>query len=340
MTTSPTRWDRRLLTVLPEPPGPLVVRRALEAAVTAPSVHNSQPWRFRVRGASIEVLTDLERRVEVIDPTGRELFISVGAAVLNLRVAIAAQGRQPLLELLPDGDAGPAARITFGHRAEPKFTVRALAAAIPRRHSNRLPFSNIPVPDGVLQQLGQAAAAERARLSVTDVLDRELLLDLLRAAERTQRDDPRYLTELAAWTRPGPDRRDGVPHQVFGPYCRRALVPVRQFQVGPVSWRDDQFEPHPTLAVLGTAGDRPLDWLRAGQALERVLLTATALGLAATPMSQATELPELRPLVAGPAGWAPQLVLRLGYGGPSASTPRRPVHEVTEYDTTTGRNTP
>jgi hypothetical protein len=71
-----------------------------------------------------------------------------------------------------------------------------------------------------------------------------------------------------------------------------------------------------------------------------VLLTATALGLATTPMSQVTELPELRPLVAGPAGWVPQLVLRLGYGGPAASTPRRGVNEVTEYDTITGGKTP
>jgi nitroreductase len=340
MTTSTASRERRLLAVLPEPPGQLVVRRCLEAAVAAPSVHNSQPWRFRVRATAIEVLADWERRVGVIDPTGRELLISVGAAILNLRVAIAAHGRQPLLELLPDGDTGPAARITPGHRTEPKFTVRALAAAIPRRHTNRLPFRNVPVPYGVLRQLGDAAAAEQTRLSVTDVLDRELLLDLLRAAERAQRDDPRYLAELASWTRPVPDRRDGVPHQVFGPYCRRALVPVRQFQVAPASWREDRFEPHPTLVVLSTTGDGPLDWLRAGQALERVLLTATALGLATTPMSQVTELPELRPLVAGPAGWVPQLVLRLGYGGPAASTPRRPVNEITEYVTITGGKTP
>ncbi|MYS47673.1 nitroreductase, partial [Streptomyces sp. SID5998] len=94
------------------------------------------------------------------------------------------------------------------------------------------------------------------------------------------------------------------------------------------------FEESPRLAVLSTRGDTPADWLVAGQALERVLLEATAAGLATSLTSHPLESPELRPLARDPVTGRGQvqMVLRLGYGPPGPATPRRPVADVLDVE--------
>ena len=312
------------------PHGPL--RACVEAAAAAPSVHNSQPWRFRLRGGTIDVLADPTRELRVLDPTHRELMMSVGAAVFNLRIAMLARGRTPVTHLLPEADDPTvAARVTVGPPTTPSGTALALAAAIPRRHSNRRPFSEIAVPPATLVDLGTAARAEQARLVVVDPTARDAVLDLVRLAERRQRHNPAYLGELSAWTHHATGRRDGVPADAFGPRDLLETVPVRDFGVpGSLKRRPPvSFEHAPTVAVLYTPGDTPYHWLRGGQALERTLLTATARGLASTIMTQPTEIPDLRALLREPGDpYVAQAVVRFGYGPPSAASPRRPLEDV------------
>jgi hypothetical protein len=95
------------------------------------------------------------------------------------------------------------------------------------------------------------------------------------------------------------------------------------------SRRAERFEAYPTIAVLSTSGDEPADWLRAGQALQRVLLVATRLHLSTTPISQPVEIPSIRSMLSDPRSgrWA-QMVIRVGYGVPAPATPRRPLAEV------------
>lgn len=308
------------------------LRACLEDAVAAPSVHNTQPWRFRLSAGTIEVLADRARRLEVLDPQGRELFISLGAAVFNLRAAMLARGRVPVLRLLPDAaEPDLAARITIGRPTRPPATAIMLAEAIPRRHTNRQPFTDIPVPAEALADLSAAADAEQARLVVTDPAGRDAVLDVVRIAEQRRRHDPAYWRELSEWTRPGAERRDGVPPEAFGPWDALETVPIRDFSVvRPARRRKPApFERAPTIAVLYTREDTPHEWLRGGQALERVLLTATVRGLASTIMTQPVEVPHLRALLEdGSDGYAAQAVLRFGYGPFSAASARRPLDEV------------
>jgi nitroreductase len=318
----------------PAPPDRVgrAMRACLEAAVLAPSVHNSQPWRFRLHGRGIEVLADRSRRLEVIDPQGRELLISVGAAILNLRVAVLDHGRLPILHVFPDRHQPDlVARVTPGPVTVPDPTVRALAAAIPRRHTNRRPFSGLAVPDSVIDELAGAAAAEGATLAVADAVGRDAILALVATADEWQRAEAGYRAELTAWTLPSPDRRDGVPAPAFGPRNRHDFPPLRDFALTQpeLHRRDAAFEARPTIVVLRTTGDGPHDWVRAGQALQRVLLTATVRGVATTPMTQALEIPEIRRLLTDPGRHRySQLVLRLGYGRPAAGSPRRPLADV------------
>jgi nitroreductase len=306
----------------------------LQAAIAAPSVHNSQPWRFRLGPHHVDVLVDPNRRLATIDPMGREAVISLGAAVLNLRVAILAAGRIPLTQLLPCPDEPDlAARIMLGAPHRPDATVRALASAIGKRRTNRRPFRDIEIRDEVIDQLITAARAEAATLTVADPIGREAIFDLVRSAHDAQTRDPGYIAELDNWTRVDPIRGDGVPARSFGPTHDWDDVPIRDFGLAhpDVHRRQAPFEAAPTVVTLSTDGDTPLQWLRAGQALERVLLTATVRGVANTPMTAPTERAELRGLLneSGDRLFT-QVIVRLGYGDPCAPTPRRPLADVLE----------
>jgi hypothetical protein len=281
----------------------------------------------------VEVRADPSRRLRVLDPTGRSLHISCGAALLNLRVAARHHGRHCRVRLLPDRSApGRLATVDLYGSRRVDDVDRALYTAIARRHTNRAPFSDRPVPDDAARQLVEAARAEGGALRVLDPDETAAVLALVRTAELRQRSDPRYRAELHAWTTDSPDRTDGVPRAAFGPWNVMEIVPVRDFGVDrPVSGRlAERYEPQPTVALLSTAGDRPVEWLRAGMALQRVLLQATIRGLSASPMTQPLELPALRGLIARTPLEAPQVILRLGYGPPAAPTPRRPLDEVVD----------
>ncbi len=313
-------------------PGQLLPE-CLRAATAAPSVHNTQPWLFRPRGNGVDVLVDRRRQLRVLDHSGREMFVSVGAATFNLRVALRAHGWQAEAAVTPDpSEPDLAARVTLIRQEAAIPAAITLAEAIPHRHTNRRPFADTPVPPAVLAELADAATAESAVSLVADSALRNGVLSLTRTAENRMRRDRRYRDELANWTTPpGIGRRDGVPRQTFGPRDTNAALPLRDLAVGHgAPTAVVEFEPDPTVLLLFTGADTPADWVRAGMALQRLLLTATVRGLAATPLTQLTEVPPLRELLADTvAGRVAQTVLRIGYPlTRSVASPRRPVEEV------------
>jgi nitroreductase len=313
-------------------PPPEVIDRLLRAATLAPSMHNTQPWRFRVSRASqtIELYADPSRMLPYGDPKGRAVHIACGAALLNLRLAVRVAGREPVVRLLPDaGQPLLLAVLRLAGPCRPGEADSELHAAIPARHTNRQPFSNRPVPPGVLAELAEAAAVEGAVLHFPDHAETARLLRVIGDAERDLLASPAYREELARWVG-GHRRRAGVPTDALGPRDPGGRTPTRDFTPGwhrPASYA--WFEETPRLAVLSTGGATRADWLRAGQALQRVLLTATLRGIAASPLTQPLETADAW-LVREPrfGGETPQMILRLGYGLPVPGTPRRPVSDV------------
>jgi nitroreductase len=303
----------------------------LLAATAAPSVHNTQPWLFRLRPDGVDVLVDRRRQLHTIDPHGREMFVSVGAAVFNLRLALRANGWRTATRLTPDRTAPDLAARIIVTAAEPApRAAEVLAAAIGHRHTNRRAFTGAEVPEPTLTELAGAASAEGAEMLVTERALRDAVLALTRTAENRMRANGQYRAELAAWTS-GAGRPDGVPRAAFGPRDVDAALPLRDLGLAhgaPTAVVD--FEADPTIVLLFTAGDTPTDWLRAGAALERIWLTATVRGLALTPLSQVTEIPPLRDLLADPdTDRVVQTVLRLGFPKvPARPTPRRGLDEV------------
>jgi len=310
-----------------------MVRRLLKFAVAAPSMHNTQPWRFRYHEAdqTIELYADPSRTLRHADPAGRAVHIACGAALFNLRLAIAESDREPVVRLLPCPQAPlllATVRIAGQYRAHKGE--RELFAAIHRRHSNRSPFSDRQVPPRVRAELVEATRLEGAILHFLSQPAAQAVLDRTAEAALAQRMNPAYRSELAKWV--GGERdRDGIPDSTLGPRAADGAVPVRDFSLGrpPGQVHYARFETSPQLAVLSTRLDNPTDWLRAGQALQRVLLLATARGIAVGALTQALETGDAW-LVRDPASGIeqPQMVLRFGYGPPARPTPRRPVSDV------------
>ncbi|MEV7629760.1 nitroreductase family protein [Actinoplanes sp. NPDC089786] len=308
------------------------LRDCVAAATMAPSLHNSQPWLFRIRPDGVDVHADRRRLLEVLDPAGRELLISVGAALFTLRLALRATGHRTGLRLFPQpDDPGFVASVTVGPELPVTPAVEALAAAVVHRHTNRWPFARSVIPVDVLEHLRDAAGREGATLDVASAVSRNAILGLSEVADRRLRARGGYRAELARWTLPGRRRVDGVPVTAIGPWDALESMPIRDFGLLQPQLRRtaETFEPHPTIAVLSTAGDTEMDWVMAGQAMQRVLLTATWLNLATTPISQPIEIPVVRELLSDrEAGRWAQIVLRVGYGRPATATPRRSLDEV------------
>lgn len=310
------------------------VRSVLAAATAVPSLHNSQPWRFRCTPSALEVHADTARAVPVADPDHRELVLACGAALLNLRLAIRALGIYPDVRLYPE-PSQPDLLATVRPQGKHPITPaeQRLVDAIPRRRTNRRPFLDATITEPMRNELRRAAEAERCWLAILSPGQLPELRQLVHQAHHAQQDDPEFVAEWNHWAgRPG-DAEDGVPACSSGPLPEAHDEWVlRDFSAGQARPRvaGKDFESDPMIAVLGSFHDLPLARLQAGQALQRVLLTATNVGLSASFLSQVVEVPgtrrQLRDLIGG-ALW-PQTVLRIGHGSPVPRTPRRKLEDV------------
>jgi Nitroreductase family len=307
-------------------------RALLKAATSAPSLHNSQPWSFDFHDDRLRIYADPSRQLTRADPSGRSVLISCGAALFNLRVAAEHLGFHPRVRLLPDAaDQTVVASVRFGRRQVHVGGLARYHPAIAARRTNRLPFHDRSIPHSALAGMGEAARAENALLRIYDDPDEVArIVDLLHEADGDEAHDPALRVERQAWIG-GPQRADGIPVRSLGPRPDGQSAPFRDLGRGvDVPREDARFEKTPTVAILSTLHDERVDWVRAGQALERVLLSATTAGLAASFMNQPLEQVALRGLVKSPTtgvGYT-HMIMRMGYGDPVPTTPRRPLSAV------------
>ncbi len=306
----------------------------LQNAVLAPSSHNTQPWRFRVAGDRVWLYADPIRALPVNDPEDRELTISCGCALMNLRVAAAAAGLVTSVTIDPgEDDEDLLAVVELSNSGVAEDEEAELFSAITERRTYRKRFENREVSASVLETLAGAAEREGAQLRILkETKTREAVARLVGEGDAAQWDNPSWRRELAAWMHP---RREGdgltVPWLV-GPV---AQLVVRTFDMGNgVAAKDTELaQESPVLAVLGTEQDRIADWLGAGQALERVLLTACRNGLQASYLNQPIQVASLRPRLQHATGQSgfPQILLRLGYPAEALpASPRRNLEAVVD----------
>lgn len=317
-----------------------VARYVVAEAVWAPSVHNTQPWRFVADGRRLSLYADADRGLPVADPDGRELMISCGAALLNTRLALRSLGYLPETRVLPDPDQ-PAlvARVSWSQRAPADEFEQRLASQIRRRRTHRGAFDVEPLPYDTLAALRGSAQRDGAALRiVADDGRRAALAAVVAEAEHQLRLDGPRIRELARWApAPGSARGDGVPAGSYPARAERTVpyFPGRDFAHGhgwgmpPLS---SARAPRTTgvVGLLTTVGDRPVDWVNAGQALQRILLTASICGAAVALHSQPAELPWLREFIRTRLsdGAYPHLVLRIGMVTQAATSVRRDPGDV------------
>lgn len=313
------------------------VRRALDAASAAPSMHNSQPWRFVCTAGSIELLADVERTPHVADRSGRAVYLACGAALMNLRLAIRAAGVVPDVRVLPDTDRPDLIAVVDCTVLDGRMPAseQRLVQAIPRRHTQRSPFLDLPVAAAIRGELRASARVEHGWLAEIATVDHAAVRELLHAAHLDQQTDPLFVTEWTSWMGRGSAAEDGVPVSSSGPAPEQQDIWVlRDFADGRARTRlpGRDFEADPLVMCIGSFTDLRSDQVTAGQAMQRVLLTATAEGLMASFLSQLVEVDAARSALRGIIGgglW-PQAVLRLGYGSPGVSTPRRKSDQVSQ----------
>lgn len=317
-----------------------IIRPLIDAAASAPSIHNTQPWRFKVTGDVIEVHGDPDRMLGVADPQGRALHLSCGAALFNLRLAGRIMGSKTLVWPLPDPGGEPTllASVQLAEGRPPTAWEREMFEAIRLRHSSRAPFSDRPLPEPVQIALEQEAGFEFALLRMLSAPDAAVVLRLAAAADSKLATHFDHRVELERWIATTGD--DGVPASALGSRPDRVPAPVRDLgYASPGAERPaGSFEQLPQLAVLSTARDEPGDWLRAGQALQRVLLTATRYGVATSLLYQPIELRDVEHRADGWWPWpeCPQIIIRFGYGPRGADTPRRQVTDILDRSAEAG----
>jgi hypothetical protein len=324
------------------------VTEAVSLATRAPSVHNTQPWRFRIGGDRVECFADFSRQLPVLDPTRRQLYVSCGAALHHLTVALRAAGYASNVQLTPDeqhnatgetDQPAPIATVLVSLGPPASAGDVALAAAIDERHTQREPFADRHVEHAALAGLRQTAETEGAWLAILDSREDQITLAvLLNHADQAELANPDYQRELHNWRRTEP-ATDGIPTSALPePAIRHSEVPVRDFTAGDPHPADQAPPPtdspppdeRPALLILGTDADSPTQWIHAGQALSALLLAATTQGLRASMLGQVIDLPatraQLRTLLR--LIGEPQMVLRIGYGPAAPATPRRPLTEI------------
>ena len=319
----------------PEARLPDAVGWALAHAARAPSELNAQPWHHSVAfgndgtSARIELGLERSRLLPQVDPDDREAVLACGAWLLNLRLALDAVGLLAVVQLYDEEerpDLLAAVAVSRGVRRTEAH--RDLRQAVFARATHRAAFEPGTVPTAVLDHLVAEAAREGALVSV---LGRDEQLAVARlgglAVQEVRRDDG-VQREVAAWSRPRVDSEDGVPGAAHSLTTLQAwLEPTRLCHGLSHTSRDEEAtqsaERSATLLVLGSPGDDRTSLLRAGAGMQRLLLRATASGLAASYRNAALHVPALRRELGRAVQLDhPQVVLRLGLGAGTATTGR------------------
>lgn len=325
----------------------------LNYAALAPSILNTEPWSFRIAGDAVRLYADLSRKLPVTDPKARELTMSCGAALLNLRIAAQSFGHELVVSALPDKHQ-PDLLAEAALRPAPDAGKPALREAIVARRTNRGPFADRRLPKKLLDALAEAARQEGAALAFLDDPEgKEQVSQLAAEAEQVLLANPAFRDEIAQWI----EKRVGENHDRDSEARQRLAVSLSggsghtpestarpelfaSMAAGAarVHGRGEDAEERqrrrvegsPMLALLTTKGDGHAEWLAAGQALQRVLLVATEAGASAAYLNPAIEVASLRSRVAKAfdVAGSPQVLLRLGYGTQRPATPRRPVREI------------
>jgi hypothetical protein len=306
----------------------------VSSAGRAPSVLNTQPWTIHAAADVIDVRADRRRALAVLDPQGRQLTVSCGAAIEFARLAVRGVGWDCETRVLPVADDPDLlARLAIGARRPATSEEQELVDAIPRRWTDRGAYDSTPVAASLIADLEHGVNQRGSWLRVLDHAgDRLTVIQALAAAEANEATDPAYREELERWVRVG-DASDGIRLVSDGVASDDRVndLQTRDFTGANQHPRPGGDGPAPEverdlLVMIGTSGDDPASWVNAGQALGWMWLRLAAAGLSAQPLGQALDIETFRQRLATEIGLLGhvQFLLRIGAGHGHPTTGRRP----------------
>jgi nitroreductase len=297
----------------------------LRYAVLAPSSHNSQPWEFAVEDEKVHVYADESEWLEVADADKRELYFSVGCALENLLVAVDRFGLGTTVDY--SEGTSKVAEVTFGTDTASSYPSE-LFQAITERRTNHKVYHEEQIEEDVLDSLEQTAEGDGVELlKVTDGEEKEEITELQTRADKKQFDDPDYRKELGRWIGSGALGANWL-------MARVGQLAVTHLDLGESEGEKNSklLNSAPVIAFVATSTDDREARVKAGQAFERLFLSATSEGIAVHPMNQILQVPELKEELTNllsPADTNLQLMFRLGYAPPEDDRrPRKPVKSV------------
>ncbi len=321
-----------------------IIEQLIRYATKAPSSHNSQPWRFKVRENVVEIHPDFRRSLPIVDPNRRELYISIGAALENFVVAARAHGLESTIDLFPRNDSY--IRITL-HASRAKVTEhdKSMLTIMKRRQSNRRPFQAKKIPNGAIARLRNVPTELGVSMEIIDGGGgKDRLMELIKEADYAQMKSRDYKTELLEWLRlndhEARSQGDGLWSRTLGtpilPSGRLGRMITRPFLTPRAQWRRNRIllESTSYFVVFSVDTRCRASWVLAGRYFERVALYATELGLSMSHFNQVFEVPgivsRLKKQV-GLSGQHPVLLLRLGFTSPAPHSLRRPIADVVTF---------
>lgn len=319
------------LLTIPTVPNRRTVESAVALACRAPSLHNSQPWRWVAGRNHLMLFSDPDRLLPATDDFGRQMVLSCGAALNHLQYAFAARRWTSVIERLPrTADRQLLATIGFRQTAEVTDLDATLALAIGRRRTERLPLAAPTEWSRTLDDLTALAEKAGARLEDLGERSRPELEAMSRRISGQRRRNLAYQAELRWWAGHS-SYPDGIPSASLPSESNRTVAVGRDFPPGSSTSEAD--DDRAAILLLSTPADLRSDWLRCGEALSAVLLACTARGLATCPITHLTEQETTRTRVRelSAADGLPQVLIRVGTSArpePASATPRRPLSEV------------
>lgn len=302
------------------------LRDYVRCGTLASNSHNTQPWKFRLGGDTIDILPDFSRRTPIVDPDGHHLYVTLGCAAQNVVIAANASNRPAELSLTTDAGEGTAIHVFLGKGSGIGHSTDAdLCDAIPVRQSTKSEYDGQALSGSELRQLEKAAAMPGVDVLV--ILERprlEQALEFIQRGNSAQMDSPAFVRELKEWIRYNPAAAlkagDGLLGKCSGnPSAPNWLGPT----IFDLAFKKDaenrkyarQLRSSAGLAVFVAERPGPEGWIHVGQSFERFALQATVLGIRHAHLNMPIEVAEVRPAFAdwlGIPGRRPDLVVRFG----------------------------
>lgn len=317
------------------------VNQLIYYATLAPSGHNTQPWRFSAEENIVRIYPDFNRSLPVVDPDNHALYISLGCALENLVIAAKKNGLSTMVDYFPEDEMEECIRVTISRAGD--IGDNDLFDAIPVRQSNRSFYNQIEISIDYVQKLSDANEHESVQIKTIDTKEKDIepIIKLVKEANIIQFNDQQFVAELISWMRftkrEVKNRKDGLTAKVMGfPYVPkwmgRLIIKTFAKPDSEASKTEKQIRSSSHVMLFICKNDDKKSWVDTGRSFQRVVLTATSVGIAHAHLNMPCEVESVRQKLSQHLGLTngeqPILLIRLGYAKVMPRSPRRSVDDV------------